>query len=221
MPLLLSKDFCTRVVSNESYLIRFFGNVSSSLTSLRSIDSTVCDDSATYVSSNHQLSPATGEIVSQDTDFRLSESGRLLSQSTPSPLIDDEMLKPLLGSGPLQPTPSLVERRGLSYVKSLSHQGIYSNTVLLTEGDQLSMSFSEEKTNVSVGQFVTLGEEVVPGYAALVSGQVVAVELNKVTLRRSQALLFYAQGVTHVKSWSMGQQECSYLDFDISKISDG
>ena len=221
MPLLLSKDFCTRVVSNESYLIRFFGNVSSSLTSLRSIDSTVCDDSATYVSSNHQLSPATGEIVSQDTDFRLSESGRLLSQSTPSPLIDDEMLKPLLGSGPLQPTPSLVERRGLSYVKSLSHQGIYSNTVLLTEGDQLSMSFSEEKTNVSVGQFVTLGEEVVPGYAALVSGQVVAVELNKVTLRRSQALLFYAQGVTHVNHGQWVNKNAPILTLTYQKLVTG
>ena len=83
------------------------------------------------------------------------------------------------------------------------------------------MSFSEEKTNVSVGQFVTLGEEIVPGYAALVSGQVVAIEPNKVTLRRSQALLFYTQGVTHVNHGQWVNKNAPILTLTYQKLVTG
>ena len=83
------------------------------------------------------------------------------------------------------------------------------------------MSLSEENTNVSVGQFVTLGEEYVPGYAALVSGQVVAIEQNKITLRRTQALLFYAQGVTHVNHGQWVNKNAPILTLTYQKLVTG
>ena len=175
--LLLTSNFCTKVVSNNSYLIRFLGTINLPSANRGSRDVTRNEE---------RLSPAMGELVSQDS----LRDGRYLGMST-------------------------------SLSKSSNTKGLPSNTVLLSESDQISMSLSKQKTNVSVGQFVTLGEEFVSKHAALVSGQVVAIEQDKVTLRRTQALLFYAQGVTHVNHGQWVNKNAPILTLTYQKLVTG
>ena len=108
-----------------------------------------------------------------------------------------------------------------SLSQSSNTKDSHSSTVLLTESDQISMSLSKQRATVSVGQFVTLGEEFVSNYAALASGQIVAIEENKITLRRTQALLFYAQGVTHVNHGQWVNKNAPILTLTYQKLVTG
>ena len=176
-----------------------------------------------------RLSPATGELVSQD--FLLDD--RCLGMSTPPRSASSHRVQSYSASMSLMKPSSLAEeRRGVANEPfSQSHRFFtksehnakdsHSNTVLLTESDQISMSLSNQRIHASVGQFVTLGEEFVSNYAALASGQIVAIEENKITLRRTQALLFYAQGVTHVNHGQWVNKNAPILTLTYQKLVTG
>ena len=156
-----------------------------------------------------RLSPATGELVSQDFYF----DDRCLGISTPPRWPS---------STSLMKTNEPLSQSHHFFTKSEHNaKDSHSNTVLLTESDQITMSLSKQRTNVSVGQFVTLGEEFVSNYAALASGQIVAIEENKITLRRTQALLFYAQGVTHVNHGQWVNKNAPILTLTYQKLVTG
>ena len=76
-------------------------------------------------------------------------------------------------------------------------------------------------TNPFVGQFITLGEEFVPEYAATASGQVVAIEENKITFRRTQPFLFYANGITHVNHRQWVNKNAPILTLTYQKLVTG
>ena len=205
--LLLTSNFCTKVVSNNSYLIRFLGTTTLSSTNRSSSDVlTSYNTRDQSVSLKERLSPAVGELVSQD----LHHNGRYLGMSTSWGRGFD---------GPSNPS-KVNDGKGLPFGVGVS-MAPPSNTVLLTENDQISMSLSKQRANVSVGQFVTLGEEFVSRHAALVSGQVVAIERDKITLRQAQALLFYAQGVTHVNHGQWVNRNAPILTLTYQKLVTG
>ena len=202
--LLLTSNFCTKVVSNNSYLIRFLGATTLSSTNRNVLTSHNTRDRS--VSLKERLSPAVGELVSQD----FNHHGRHLGMSTSWGQGFDGFSNP----------PKVSDEKRLPFGVGVSIAPP-SNTVLLTESDQISMSLSKQRANVSVGQFVTLGEEFVSRHAALVSGQVVAIERNKITLRQTQALLFYAQGVTHVNHGQWVNKNAPILTLTYQKLVTG
>ena len=176
-----------------------------------------------------RLSPATGELVSQD----FHHDDRCLGMSTlPRSPSSMSLMSQHFASKVIKPSPLAEGRRGVAneplsqshhlFTKSEDNaKDSHSNTVLLTESDQISMSLSKQRINASVGQFVTLGEEFVSNYAALASGQIVAIEENKITLRRTQALLFYAQGVTHVNHGQWVNKNAPILTLTYQKLVTG
>ena len=167
--LLLANDFCTKLVSNDSYLLRFLGIP---LTSPKAL--TLQGQEGTSLrpfNVSNVKTPATGELVG-------------IQGPKPSP------------------------------------------PYLLTEGDQISMSLFSHKIKgppmvAFVGQFITLGEEFVPEYAATASGQVVAIEENKITFRRTQPFLFYANGITHVNHRQWVNKNAPILTLTYQKLVTG
>ena len=72
-----------------------------------------------------------------------------------------------------------------------------------------------------IGEFVSIGDEIVAGYATPTSGQIVALEENKITLRRTQALLFYAQGIMHVNHDEWVEKNAPILTLTYQKLVTG
>ena len=195
LPLLLTKDFSTRVVSANSYLLRFLGTLQSA-----EVDSHRALGSRKGNRFEKLLSPVMGEMISQDTTHSFS----------PSPIAPIE--------GHFFP---FSEGKGVDRLPGQFNSGISSNTLLLTEEDQISMSLSEQKTNIFLGQFLTLGEEFIPNYAALASGKVVAIERHKIRLRRSQGSLFYPNGVIHVTEGQWVTKNAPILTLTYQKLVTG
>ena len=198
LPLLLTKDFATRVVSANSYLVRFVG--SAEVNSHRALASR---------KRNQIFSPVKGEMISQDTtQLKNSFSEGYFAQ--------------LEGRGGPRPQKGNSEADSYFACKVNSEGQFHSsNTLLLTEEDQISMSLSEQKTNIFVGQFLTLGEEFIPNYAALASGEVIAIERNKITLRQSQGSLFYPNGVIHVTKGQWINKNAPILTLTYQKLVTG
>ncbi len=231
--LLLTTDFCTKIVSNNSYLIRFLGTINLPSASRGSRDSLTplkrnTDDSIRVESQNLQIlitKPYASSIPSlfslckqsdEQSDVQ-SEKSELMKHNKCDRFVSlEERLSPAMGELVSQDLHH--DGRDLGMLES---SNLHSNTVLLTESDQISMSLSKQRANVSVGQFVTLGEEFVSNYAALASGQIVAIEQNKITLRRTQALLFYAQGVTHVNHGQWVNKNAPILTLTYQKLVTG
>ena len=63
-----------------------------------------------------------------------------------------------------------------------------------TAEDQISFLTGGRKPIVSVGQFVSAGQEIAPNLGAPIGGQVIRVGREKVTLRRAETILAYARG---------------------------
>ena len=63
-----------------------------------------------------------------------------------------------------------------------------------TAEDQISFLTGGRKPIVSVGQFVSAGQEIAPNLGASIGGQVIRVGREKVTLRRAETILAYARG---------------------------
>ena len=198
LPLLVSKNFCTKHVFNESYLIRFFGNrISTTSSSMGSVNGA------------RDALARTKEGADNFTPYRSSDSSRCHLFSTQG---TNTRVSPAMGE--------IVSQDSLSFFNNKATE-LSSDTVLLTEEDQISMSLSGQTVNVFMGQFVSLGENFASGYAAIVSGQVVAIEQNKITVRRTQPLLFYAQGVTHVNHRQWVNKNAPILTLTYQKLVTG
>ena len=266
--LLLTTNFCTKVVSNNSYLLRFLGtinlpsanrgsrDVAHLLTSLKrhtddsiriesqnsfgsntggvntSNISKVLDGSSTVVvggiSPTLETSKSPASYVTGASYPRPNMTALMRDSKWDRPVSLEERLSPAMGELVSQDLYHDGRYLGISTSLSQSHhfstkseKDSHSSIVLLTESDQISMSLSKQRANVSVGQFVTLGEEFVSNYAALASGQIVAIEQNKITLRRTQALLFYAQGVTHVNHGQWVNKNAPILTLTYQKLVTG
>ena len=63
-----------------------------------------------------------------------------------------------------------------------------------TAEDQISLLTGGRKPIVSVGQFVSAGQEIATNLGAPIGGQVIRVGREKVTLRRAETILAYARG---------------------------
>ena len=63
-----------------------------------------------------------------------------------------------------------------------------------TAEDQISFLTGGRKPIVSVGQFVSAGQEIATNLGAPIGGQVIRVGKEKVTLRRAETILAYARG---------------------------
>ena len=216
LPLLLTKDFSTRVVSANSYLLRFLGTLQSA-----EVDSHRALGSRKRNPLEKVLSPVMGEMISQDTT-------QLNLFTSHFACLEGFEGHPRPTRGPRPPKVNsegnfftLSEGKTVDRLPGQLHSGISSNTLLLTEEDQISMSLSEQKTNIFVGQFLTLGEEFIPNYAALASGEVVALERNKITLRQSQGSLFYPNGVIHVTKGQWVNKNAPILTLTYQKLVTG
>ena len=208
LPLLLTKDFSTRVVSANSYLLRFLGTLQSA-----EVDSHRALGSRKRNPLERVLSPVMGEMISQDTT-------QLNLFTSHFACLEGFEGHPWPSKGP-RPQKVNSEGKTVDRLPGQLHSGISSNTLLLTEEDQISMSLSEQKTNIFVGQFLTLGEEFIPNYAALSSGEVVALERNKITLRQSQGSLFYPNGVIHVTKGQWVNKNAPILTLTYQKLVTG
>jgi hypothetical protein len=106
-----------------------------------------------------------------------------------------------------------------------------TNAALLTEADHVSLSLKHQSngfpsdllsvTRRSVGHFLNLGEDVVPGHSSVVPGQVVSIEKEKITLRRTQPLLFYSQGAMHVNHGEWVDKNAPILTLTYQKLVTG
>ena len=93
--------------------------------------------------------------------------------------------------------------------------------VLFTQADYASFVSEGGNPEPCVGEFVSIGDEVIAGYATPTSGQIVALEGNKITLRRTQALLFYAQGIMHVNHDEWVEKNAPILTLTYQKLVTG
>ena len=133
------------------------------------------------------------------------------------------------GKAPHPPTPrkSGEAARGLDSQhlgqQTKQHQATSQEggNVLFTQADHASLAIEGWNSKTGVGEFVSIGDEIVSGYATPISGQVVAIEKDKITLRRTQALLFYAQGVMHVNHGEWVEKNAPILTLTYQKLITG
>jgi hypothetical protein len=100
-------------------------------------------------------------------------------------------------------------------------KGLRSERLLLTESDSVGLETKGAPTALRLGQFLPLGGEVAHGQATPVAGQVVTIERKKITLRRTQALLFYAQGGMHVNDGEWVDRGSPILTLTYQKLVTG
>jgi len=103
----------------------------------------------------------------------------------------------------------------------IKQASIKKNNVIVSEADQISFSTQKIRPKLSLGQFLNTGEEVIKNYAITVPGQVIAIEKEKITLRRAQALLFYAQGIIHVNHGEWVDKNAPILTLTYQKLVTG
>lgn len=93
--------------------------------------------------------------------------------------------------------------------------------VFFTEADHISLANETGQPEACMGGFVSIGEELISGYATPTSGQIVAIEREKITLRRTQPVLFYAQGVMHVNHGEWVEKNAPILTLTYRKLVTG
>jgi len=93
--------------------------------------------------------------------------------------------------------------------------------VFFTEADHISFANGRGQPEACIGEFMSIGEELISGYATPISGQIVAIERDKITLRRTQPVLFYAQGVMHVNHGEWVEKNAPILTLTYRKLVTG
>ena len=106
-----------------------------------------------------------------------------------------------------------------------------ARAMVLTEADHFSLSTTNRNpvtaTNLvpinqrSVGEFVNLGEDISSNQSTTLSGQIVSIEREKITLRQTQALLFYANGAMHVNHGEWVNKNAPLLTLTYQKLITG
>ena len=106
-----------------------------------------------------------------------------------------------------------------------------ARAIVLTEADYFSLSITNRSSVTdknlvpinqrSVGEFVNLGEEISLNQSTTLSGQIVSIEKEKITLRRTQALLFYANGAMHVNHGEWVNKNAPLLTLTYQKLITG
>lgn len=89
------------------------------------------------------------------------------------------------------------------YVKDAGETFVVNNTdvIMLRARHIVAFSFQQPldaSCNATVGQLVRYGDEIVPGLAVPVSGQILAVTPSQIMIRRGQPVLFYKAASIHV-----------------------
>ncbi len=130
------------------------------------------------------------------------------------------------GTNPLYPMPLMSLFEG-----ELIAQQPSARAMLLTEADHFSLSTNNRNplsamnlvpiNQRSVGQFVNLGEDISSNRSTTLSGQIVSIEKEKITLRRTQALLFYANGAMHVNHGEWVNKNAPLLTLTYQKLITG
>jgi hypothetical protein len=130
------------------------------------------------------------------------------------------------GTNPFYPMPLMSFFEG-----ELIAQQSSARAMLLTEADHFSLSTSNRNpltvmnlvpiNQRSVGQFVNLGEDISLNRSTTLSGQIVSIEKEKITLRRTQALLFYANGAMHVNHGEWVNKNAPLLTLTYQKLITG
>ncbi len=93
--------------------------------------------------------------------------------------------------------------------------------VILRDGDCVTLATSRSCCPSSVTRFLALGEEIAPGKAVPIPGQTIAIERDRVTLRRTQSLLFYAHGAMHVADREWVERGAPILTLTYQKLVTG
>jgi|LakMenEpi03Aug12_release.lakeMendotaPanAssembly.Ray.scaffolds.fasta_scaffold00584_5 hypothetical protein len=92
---------------------------------------------------------------------------------------------------------------------------------VLTKGDQYNLSIEQEKPIVSIGQLLHYGEEIASNIATAQPGQIIAIDKNKVSIRKGQAVLFYSGGVNHVSHGQFVAKNSPLLTLTYKKLITG
>lgn len=93
--------------------------------------------------------------------------------------------------------------------------------LFLTEPDCVGLAIEGRPDCQGLGQFLGLGEEVAPGQATALPGQVIAIERGGITLRRTQVVLFYSQGGIHVRNGEWIKRGAPILTLTYQKLVTG
>ena len=130
------------------------------------------------------------------------------------------------GTNPFCPMPLMSLFEGELIVQQPS-----TKAMLLTEADHFSLSTTNRNpltamnlvhiNQRSVGQFVNLGEDISLNRSTTLSGQIVSIEKEKITFRRTQALLFYANGAMHVNHGEWVKKNAPLLTLTYQKLITG
>jgi hypothetical protein len=92
---------------------------------------------------------------------------------------------------------------------------------VLTKEDQYNLSIEQEKPIVSIGQLLHYGEEIASNIATAQPGQIIAIDKNKVSIRKGQAVLFYSGGVNHVSHGQFVPKNSPLLTLTYKKLITG
>lgn len=85
-------------------------------------------------------------------------------------------------------------RQLVSREELLCSHRVGTDAATFTAGDQINLLTGGRRPIVSVGQFLYAGQEIAFGLGAPISGQVIRVGREEVTLRRAETILAYARG---------------------------
>ena len=130
------------------------------------------------------------------------------------------------GTNPFYPMPLMSPFEG-----ELIAQQPSARAMVLTEADHFSLSTTNRNpltamnlvpiNQRSVGQFVNLGEDISSNRSTTLSGQIVSIEREKITFRRTQALLFYTNGAMHVNHGEWVNKNAPLLTLTYQKLITG
>ncbi|RYE05440.1 MAG: hypothetical protein EOP33_05960 [Rickettsiaceae bacterium] len=96
-----------------------------------------------------------------------------------------------------------------------------SACLILKNSDIEILLTKEEKPLVVVGQLIRYGEEIANGIAAPKSGQIIQVDINKVTLRKAQPILFPRGGSVDVSHGDYVKEGSPLLSLSYQRLVTG
>jgi DNA-directed RNA polymerase subunit beta' len=92
---------------------------------------------------------------------------------------------------------------------------------VLTKEDQYNLSIEQQKPTVSIGQLLHYGEEIAFNIATAQPGQILAIDKNKICIRKGQAVLFYSGGLNHVSHGQFVAKNSPLLTLTYQKLITG
>jgi hypothetical protein len=115
---------------------------------------------------------------------------------------------------------SIPDTKVSEFLRSTNSKKSFCGSVL-TKKDQYILSIEQQKPTVSIGQLLHYGEEIAFNIATAQPGQILAIDKNKICIRKGQAVLFYSGGLNHVSHGQFVAKNSPLLTLTYQKLITG